>query len=117
MNPLELVLILAVLVGLVFWMRGFSRIRRTIRQARTMFDTVKRIRLEVDRASGRGAARATDPRTVDVTARAEPATVCPVCGDRLNDAQKRALNTRSVRCPGSNRVGQDCPFYGERTLN
>jgi hypothetical protein len=122
-NPLELVLILAVMVGLLFWMRGFSRIRRTFRQARSIFDTAKRIRLEVGRVSnpqGNHGPRSRDARTVDVTARSEsasPVTICPVCGDRLNDAQKRALFTRSVRCPGSSRVDRECPYYGERTLN
>lgn len=119
MSPLEFVLAVAVLVGLLFWMRGFQRIRRTIRQARNVFDTARRIRVGLE---GRGAApnpRARDARTVDVTARSDsgPVTTCSVCGDAINDAQMRALRGRSVRCPGSNRVGRECPFYGERTLN
>jgi hypothetical protein len=45
------------------------------------------------------------------------AVVCPACGDRLNDAQLRALRDRNVRCPGSSRVSRPCPYYGERDLN
>ncbi len=110
----QIVLGVLVLAGLAYWLRGFTRpVRRAYRQARELVETARR--------SGFDPARPTranrDPRVVDVAPRQSQSTICPACGDALNDAQVRALRARNVRCPGSSRVSRACPYYGERDLN
>jgi hypothetical protein len=141
-NPTEIILTLAILFGLGFWMRGYyAPARRTFLRWRELIGQFQRLR----QMFTQGSVSRVDPRNtqaprprekvVDVYASrgqerwAAPAREqaagpvapqvqqCPACGDTLNEAQIRALQAKSVRCPGSNRVGQACPFYGERTLN
>jgi hypothetical protein len=113
---LQIVVGVLVLAGLGYWLRGFTRpVRRAYRQARDLVGTVRRVRSGFDTARPERADR--DPRVVDVTPRQDLGIICPACGDRLNDAQVRALRARNVRCPGSSRVSRPCPYYGERDLN
>ncbi len=123
-----------VLVGLGFWLRGYWKpLRRAYQRARSLYQTARRVRTEFETVGSGRSSRPErdpsrperDPRVVDVSPRPEkqpgkqPTTslICPVCNDRLNEAQLRALRSRSVRCPGSSRVGRACPYYGERELN
>ena len=145
MNLTEITLTLAILIGVGFWMRGYyAPARRTFLRWRELIGQFRRLRQiftqgTASRNNPQGGFR-NDPRAqprekvVDVHAsrgqerRAAPSREqaapvaphvqqCPACGDTLNEAQIRALQAKSVRCPGANRVGQACPFYGERTLN
>jgi hypothetical protein len=144
-NPTEIILTLAILFGLGFWMRGYyAPARRTFLRWRELIGQFRRLQqMFTQGASSRNTPQGgfrNDPRAqprekvVDVYAsrgqerRAAPTREqvapavaaqqqCPACGDSLNEAQIRALQAKSVRCPGSGRVGQTCPFYGERTLN
>jgi hypothetical protein len=112
---LQIVVGALVLAGLGYWLRGFMRpVRRVYHQARDLVGTARRVRSSFE-THPEGANR--DPRVVDVTPRQDLGIVCPACGDRLNDAQVRALRDRNVRCPGSSRVSRPCPYYGERDLN
>jgi hypothetical protein len=129
---LNLLLFLAVLGVLMYWFRGYApqirrsyqRLQNTIRLFRQARDTMRDVR------AGRFNPRGFDPgnfnprpssdagrqgKVVDVTA-TQFKVVCPTCGDSLTEAQTIALRQRTVRCPGSSRVGQECPYYG-RSLN
>jgi hypothetical protein len=140
MRPLEIILTLAILAGVGFWMRGYyAPARRTFlrwreligqfRRLRQMFMQPGTMRPDPSRRQAQPrekvvdvhASRGTERRGVAPREQAVPeepkARNCYTCGDLLNDAQIRALQAKSVRCPGSNRVGKSCPFYGERTLN
>jgi hypothetical protein len=140
MRPFEIILTLAILAGVGFWMRGYyAPARRTFLRWRELIGQFRRLRQMFTQAGtvrGDPNARPVQPRekVVDVHAsrgterRGTPsreqavpeepkARNCYTCGDVLNEAQIRALQAKSVRCPGSNRVGKTCPFYGERTLN
>jgi hypothetical protein len=141
MQPLEIILTLAILAGVGFWMRGYyAPARRTFlrwreligqfRRLRQMFTQAGSSRVDprntwqsqprekvVDVHASRGQERRTAPAREQAAPSAPQVQQCPACGDTLNEAQIRALQAKSVRCPGSNRVGQACPFYGERTLN
>ena len=131
---------LAILAGLGFWLRGyFAAARRSFLRWRELIGQFRRLRQMFMQSPTMRAdpnARQAQPRekVVDVhasrgserrgavpreqAAPEEPkARNCYTCGDLLNEAQIRALQAKSVRCPGSNRVGKTCPFYGERTLN
>ena len=117
MTLLELALGLAILAGLAYWMRGFGPpIARAYRRGRDLWRTYRRVRTALARPAG-----APRPRVVDADARrpAPPAggTRCPECGDRLNAAQLEALRARSLRCPGSARVGRPCPYRDPAGLN
>jgi hypothetical protein len=113
---IQIVVGVLVLAGLGYWLRGFSRpAQRAYRQARELVGTVRRARSSFDASRPDRANR--DPRVVDVKPKQDLGIVCPACGDRLNDAQVRALRDRNVRCPGSSRVSRPCPYYGERDLN
>jgi hypothetical protein len=137
MQPTEIILTLAILAGLGFWLRGYyAPVRRTVRRWRELIGQFRRLRQVftqgtridprypqapqprekvVDVHASRGSERRAAPTREQVTA--APLHQCPACGDTLNEAQVRALQAKSVRCPGSSRVGQACPYYGERTLN
>jgi hypothetical protein len=130
-----------VLIGLGFWLRGYWKpLRRAYQHARSLYQAARRVRTEFETVGSGRSSRPErdpsrperdpsrperDPRVVDVSPRPEkqvgkqPTTslICPVCNDSLNEAQLRALRSRSVRCPGSSRVGRACPYYGERELN
>ncbi len=113
---LQIVIGVLVLAGLGYWLRGFARpAQRAYRQARDLVGTARRVRSSFDASRPDRVNR--DPRVVDVKAKPDLAIICPACGDRLNDAQMRALRDRNVRCPGSSRVSRPCPYYGERDLN
>jgi hypothetical protein len=145
-NPTEIILTLAILFGLGFWMRGYyAPARRTFLRWRELIGQFRRLRQMfmqgtasrnnppggfrndpraqprekvVDVHASRGQERRAAPSREQAAAPVAPQVQqCPACGDTLNEAQIRALQAKSVRCPGSNRVGQTCPFYGERTLN
>jgi hypothetical protein len=138
----NLLLILVALGVIAWWFRGYAPgIRRMWRRARDTWRLLARVRGAVKDARGgrfdpqdfmrqsggpapsrgSGAARGTATKTVDADAvQVQPVggfkVVCPTCGDALSEAQVGALRTRSVRCPGANRVGRECPYYG-RSLN
>lgn len=110
MVGLELVLGLALLAGLLYWMRGFwPPIARAGRRGRDLWRTYRRLAARSSRPAG-----APRRRVVDVTARRGPApgggSRCPACGDALSAAQVDALRSRSIRCPGSARVNRPCPY-------
>lgn len=120
----ELVIGLALLVWLAYWLRGyFAPLRRFWRQTRSMYQMFSQARTMLRNASanqnvpGGRTSTASRGKVVDVTAKNELKIVCPVCNDALTDAQVLALRSRSLRCPGSSRVSRDCPFYGGRDLN
>jgi hypothetical protein len=139
-NLTEIILTLAILTGLGFWMRGYyAPARRTFLRWRELIGQFQRLRQMfmqgsvsrhdprntqaprprekvVDVHAARGAERRTAP-TREAVPEQPKVRNCYTCGDVLNEAQVRALQSKSVRCPGSNRVGKSCPFYGERTLN
>ena len=140
MRPTEIILTLAILIGVGFWMRGyyaparstFLRWRELIgqfRRLRQMFTQAGSSRMDprstraqprekvVDVHASRGQERRSAPTREQAVAEQPKVRNCYTCGDVLNEAQVRALQSKSVRCPGSNRVGKSCPFYGERTLN
>ena len=117
---------IVVLIGLGFWLRGYWKpLRRAYQRARGLYQTARRVRTEFETvSSGRASRPERDSRVVDVSPRPEKqagrqstSLICPICNDSLNEAQLRALRSRSVRCPGSSRVGRACPYYGERELN
>jgi hypothetical protein len=144
-NPTEIILTLAILFGLGFWMRGYyAPARRTFLRWRELIGQFQRLRQMlmqggssrfdprvdprnsrqaqprekvVDVHASRGQERRTAPTREQAVAEQPKVRNCYTCGDVLNEAQVRALQSKSVRCPGSNRVGKSCPFYGERTLN
>ena len=125
----ELVIGLALLVWLAYWLRGyFPPVRRAFLQARQAFLMFQKVRNVIKNGipnqnfpgsdfSKQRSNTASRGKTVDVTAKNELKIVCPVCNDALTDAQVLALRSRSLRCPGSSRVSRDCPFYGGRDLN
>lgn len=141
MQPLEIILTLAILAGVGFWMRGYyAPMRRTFLRWRELIGQFRRLRQMftqgsisrvdprnaqtprprekvVDVYASRGTERRAAPTREPVVPEQPKARNCYTCGDVLNEAQVRALQSKSVRCPGSNRVGKSCPFYGERTLN
>jgi hypothetical protein len=141
MQPLEIILTLAILAGVGFWMRGYyAPARRTflrwreligqLRRLRQMFTQAGASRFDprntrqaqprekvVDVHASRGQERRTAPTREQAVPTSPEVRNCYTCGDVLNELQVRALQAKSVRCPGSNRVGKSCPFYGERTLN
>jgi hypothetical protein len=128
----NLVLFVAVFAVIAWWFRGygpqlrrsFIRLRDTVRFFRRASTTFRDIRQGNARGGGfnpedfmrgsRSGSRAQE-KVVDVTA-TQFKVVCPTCGDSLTEAQTNALRSRSLRCPGSGRVGRECPFYG-RSLN
>jgi hypothetical protein len=121
---LNLVIGLALLVWLAYWMRAyFAPLRRFWRQARGMYQMFTQARTMLKNMGtnqnipGARGSTASRGKVVDVTAKNELKIVCPVCNDALSDAQILALRSRSLRCPGSSRVSRDCPFYGGRDLN
>jgi hypothetical protein len=140
-RPTEIILTLAILIGLGFWMRGYyAPARRTFlrwreligqfRRLRQMFTQAGSSRVDprnmrqapprekvVDVHAARGTERRATPSREAAVAEQPKVRTCYTCGDVLNEAQVRALQSKSVRCPGSGRVGKSCPFYGERTLN
>ncbi len=122
----NLILFLMVLGVIAWWFRGYwpglrrnyQRLRDTVRMISKARAVVRDVRsgrvnpqdfmrdVSTSPARGRG-----DAKTVDVT----PAgfkVVCPACGDSLSEAQTNALRVRGLRCPGSSRVGKECPYYG-----
>ena len=125
----ELVIGLALLVWLAYWLRGyFPPVRRAFLQARQAFLMFQKVRNVIkngipnqnfpgQNSSNSRSNTASRGKTVDVTAKNELKIVCPVCNDALTDAQVLALRSRSLRCPGSSRMSRDCPFYGGRDLN
>ena len=140
MQPLEIIMTLAILAGVGFWMRGYyAPARRTFlrwgeligqfRRLRQMFTQAGSSRVDprntraqprekvVDVYASRGQERRVAPTREQAAPPAPEVQQCSICADTLNEAQVRALQAKSVRCPGSNRVGQACPYYGERTLN
>ncbi len=145
MQPLEIILTLAILAGVGFWMRGYyAPARRTFLRWRELIGQFRRLRqlftqagssrvdprntwqsqprekvvdVHASRGQERRAAPTREPAVPTRDQVAAKSQQCPACGDTLNEAQIRALQAKSVRCPGSNRIGQACPFYGERTLN
>jgi hypothetical protein len=122
----NLILFLAIFAVIAWWFRGYwPGLRRSYQRLRDTVRVISKARAVVrDVRSGRvnpqdfmrdvGTARSQrggDAKTVDVT----PAgfkVVCPACGDSLSEAQTNALRMRGVRCPGSSRVGRECPYYG-----
>ena len=145
MSPTEIILTLAIVIGLGFWMRGYyAPARRTFLRWRELIGQFRRLRQMfmqgtasrnnpqggfrndprvqprekvVDVHASRGQERRSAPTREQTVAEQPKVRNCYTCGDVLNEAQVRALQSKSVRCPGSNRVGKSCPFYGERTLN
>jgi hypothetical protein len=136
----NLVLFVAVLAVIAWWFRGygpqlrrsFIRLRDTVRFFRRASATFRDLRQSGSRggSTGGGAGGGFNPedfmrgarpgsraqeKVVDVPA-TQFKVVCPTCGDSLTEAQTNALRSRSLRCPGSSRVGRECPFYG-RSLN
>lgn len=117
MSALELVVGLLVLAGLLYWFRGYAGpLRRGYRRARDLVRLYRRARTGLQTARRPPAPRR-GPPTVDASARPAPQIVCPTCGDRLSAAQVDALRARTVRCPGSSRVGRPCPYQARQTLN
>ncbi len=132
---INLLLFVAVIGVIAYWFRGYSpqirrayvRLRDTVRffrRARDLIRDTQGGRFNPQRSGGFETGfnpqdfKAKDFRkTVDVSASqvstAQFKVVCPVCGDSLTEAQTIALRQRSVRCPGSSRVGQACPYYGK----
>jgi hypothetical protein len=128
----NLVLFVAVLAVIAWWFRGygpqlrrsFIRLRDTVRFFRRVSTSFRDVRQGNPQRSGGfnpedfmrgGRSRQVKEKIVDVTA-TQFKVVCPTCGDSLTEAQTNALRSRSLRCPGSGRVGHECPFYG-RSLN
>jgi hypothetical protein len=124
---LNIVLFLLVLGVFVYWFRGYApqirrgwaRLQNTIRLFRRAREAVRDVRggrfNPRDFTTGGSGTFSRSGKVVDVKA-TQFKVVCPTCGDSLTEAQTTALRQRSVRCPGSSRVQQECPYYG-RSLN
>lgn len=125
----NLVLFLLVAAAFAWWLRPYwGRWKRTFQTMRNTFRFVRQVRdaTKTGRFNPRGAtdfsapnpdfSKASNQKTVDVTAKMTIKVGCPVCREMLSEAQIEALRTNSLRCPAMLQRGADCPYYG-RSLN
>ncbi len=112
-NLVYFMVFVLVLAGFLWWFRlFFPGLKRGWHTAQNWFRMVRGLSGNLGKQAQNGPIRSVlEVEKPPLKGKKEK---CKACGDLLSSAQLLALQGGDIRCTGSNRIGQPCPF---RKLN